>query len=30
VPGELIEDLDLSRFIDGDGEIAQERIDALS
>jgi DNA repair exonuclease SbcCD ATPase subunit len=30
VPGELIEDLDLGRFIDGDGEVAQERIDALS
>jgi hypothetical protein len=29
VPGDLIEDLDLARFIDGDGEIAQERIDAL-
>lgn len=29
VPAELIEDLDLSRFIDGDGEIADDRIDAL-
>jgi len=29
VPAALIEDLDLSRFIDGDGEIATERIDAL-
>lgn len=29
VPAELIEDLDLNRFIDGDGEIATDRIEAL-
>lgn len=29
VPTELIEDLDLSRFVDGDGEIAEDRIEAM-
>ena len=29
VPAELIEDLDLGRFIDGDGEIDSDRIEAL-
>lgn len=29
VPADLIEDLDLTRFIDGDGEIAEDRIEAM-